>query len=127
MTATTPVHAIEFDTKSMAEMSGRLAVLVTPEGTLDPAARTANRLSKGAIARLVADDSFAKVKPGQVISLAWPAGLQAEALDVVVDPGAAQGLDRLRAGRDFCSDPDGWIHEQSGRAGCWFCPTRLCV
>ncbi|WP_282093248.1 leucyl aminopeptidase [Epibacterium ulvae] len=78
------VTAIEFDPKSMAQTTGRLAVMVTPEGTLDPAARTANRFCKGAIARLVESKRFSKAKSGDVITLAWPAGLLAEALDIVV-------------------------------------------
>ncbi len=84
MSLSSTVRAVEFDPKTMSELTGRLAVMVTPEGTLDPAARTANRLTKGAIARLVDSESFAQKTSGDVITLAWPAGLQVEALDVVV-------------------------------------------
>ena len=86
MSALTPIRFSTFDPKSLAEIEGHLAVVVTPEGTMDQAARSANRLSKGAVARLIASDGFAKAKTGQVITLAWPAGLAAEALHVVVLP-----------------------------------------
>jgi len=84
MSALTPIRFSPFDPKSLAEVEGHLAVMVTPEGTMDQAARSANRLSKGAVARLIASDGFAKAKTGQVITLAWPAGLAVEALHVVV-------------------------------------------
>lgn len=84
MSSLTPTAFTEYDPKSMAGMEGRVAVLVTPEGAMEPAARTANRLTKGAIARMIEGDAFKKAKSGQVISLNWPAGMKAEALDVLV-------------------------------------------
>jgi len=72
------------DLETIATATGRVAVIITPDGKLDQAARRANRLTKGALARLVASESFAKAKPGKVISLAWPTGMAAEALDVLV-------------------------------------------
>ena len=62
---------------------GRVAVLATPEGQLDPAGRRVNRLTKGAIARLVASADWEKTKPGKVVSLAFPTGMSAHAIDVV--------------------------------------------
>ena len=84
MTSLTPIRFAEYDPKAQAEMTGRVAVMVTPEGSMDQAARTANRLSKGAIARLIDSEGFKKAKAGDVISLNWPAGMKAEALDVLV-------------------------------------------
>ncbi|UWQ89335.1 leucyl aminopeptidase [Rhodobacteraceae bacterium M382] len=84
MTAHQPIQFVELETVKIAETEGRVAVIVTPEGQLDPSARTANRLTKGALERLVESDSFKKVKSGQVISLAWPTGMAAESLDVLV-------------------------------------------
>ncbi|KUP92743.1 leucyl aminopeptidase [Tritonibacter horizontis] len=86
MSAPTPIRFTRYDPKSLAEIEGHLAIVVTPEGTMDQAARSANRLTKGAVARLIASDSFAKAKTGQVVTLAWPAGLAAEALHVLVLP-----------------------------------------
>ncbi len=76
----------ETDLEALAGAEGRLAIIVTPDGKLDPGARRVNRLTKGAVKRLVEGKRFAKAKPGEVTSLAWPAGLQAEALDVLVLP-----------------------------------------
>lgn len=98
MSALTPIRFSTFDSKSLAEVEGHLAVVVTPEGTMDQAARSANRLSKGAVARLIASDGFAKAKTGQVITLAWPAGLAAEALHVVVLPRRITAIEARKAG-----------------------------
>ena len=84
MSRLTPTEFAEYDPKGLADMEGRVAVLVTPEGAMEPAARTANRLTKGAIARMIEGEAFKKAKTGQVIPLAWPAGMKAEALDVLV-------------------------------------------
>jgi leucyl aminopeptidase len=98
MGSPTPIQFIATDLDGMATDSGRIAVLVTPDGTMDPAARRANRLCKGALARLLASEAFAKVKPGQVITLDWPAGMAAQALDVLVLPKRASPLEARKAG-----------------------------
>ncbi len=98
MSAPTPIRFSEFDPKALAEVEGHLAIVVTPEGTMDQAGRSANRLTKGAVARLIASDSFAKAKSGQVISLAWPAGLAAEALHVLVLPRRVDQTEARKAG-----------------------------
>ncbi len=82
----TVARIIDFDVKTISDVTGRLAVLVTPEGELSPAARSANRLCKGALARMVEGDGLSKAKAGDVVSLPWPAGLDIKALDVVVLP-----------------------------------------
>ncbi|AVO39509.1 leucyl aminopeptidase [Pukyongiella litopenaei] len=98
MTRPTPIRFVETDLDSMAEAEGRVAVLLAPDGRMNPAARRANRLTRGALARLVDSDGFAKAKPGDVISLAWPAGLRAEALDVLLLAPNATDLDARRGG-----------------------------
>lgn len=84
MSQVTPIQFVPTDLDAMAAAEGRVAILVTPDGKMDPGARRANRLTKGAVARALAAPSFAKAKSGQVITLAWPAGMAAEALDVLV-------------------------------------------
>ena len=98
MTSPTPIRFEMPDLDAMATATGRVAVIVPPEGKLDPGARRANRLTRGALARLVESDRFAKVKPGQVVSLAWPAGMAAEALDVLVLPRRADALTARKGG-----------------------------
>ncbi|WP_293574162.1 leucyl aminopeptidase [Phaeobacter sp.] len=94
----TPTRFVEFDPKTLSELEGRAVVQITPEGTLGQAARTANRLTKGAIARLVEAKSFEKTKAGDVISLAWPAGMKVEALDVLVTPRKLTATEARKAG-----------------------------
>ncbi|KIC43475.1 aminopeptidase A [Ruegeria sp. ANG-R] len=86
MSSLVPVRFTPFDLDAMAETEGRVAILIPADGKMNPAARRANRLTKGAVARLVESERFSKVKSGDVISLAWPAGMAAEALDVLVLP-----------------------------------------
>ena len=86
MSSLVPVRFTPFDLDAMATAKGRVAILIPDDGKMNPAARRANRLTKGAVARLVESERFEKVKSGDVISLAWPAGMEAEALDVLVLP-----------------------------------------
>jgi len=84
MNRPTPITFQPTDIETIATATGRVAVIVTPDGKLDQGARRANRLTKGALVRLIESAAFAKAKPGKVISLAWPTGMAAEALDVLV-------------------------------------------
>ena len=82
---TTPV-AIRFlpvDAAALAGVPGRIAVPVGAEGKLDTAARRLDRAMKGALARFVGSEAFGKMKPGDAADLAWPAGLAAEAVQVL--------------------------------------------
>nr|WP_231388672.1 leucyl aminopeptidase [Pseudooceanicola algae] len=76
----------ETDLDQIPLQSGRVALVVDPDGSLSAVARRVNRLTRGALARLVESDGFAKRKAGEVITLAWPQGLTAEALDVILLP-----------------------------------------
>ena len=98
MSMPTPIQFLETDLDAMAEANGRLVVMATPDGKLDQAARRANRLSKGAVARFVESEGFAKVKSGQVISLGWPAGMAAEALDILIIARNAAPVEIRKAG-----------------------------
>jgi len=101
MSRLTPISLAAADIEAIATATGRVAVIVPPDGKLDKAARRANRLTKGALARLVASEGFAKIKPGKVISLAWPAGMAAEALDVLVLERRAPGIEARKAGAEL--------------------------
>ncbi|WP_417699492.1 leucyl aminopeptidase [Pseudophaeobacter sp.] len=92
------IRFAEYDPKELSGMTGHVAVLVTPGGVMDQAARAANRLTKGALARLIAAPGFHKHKPGKVITLAWPAGLMAEALHVLVLPRRVSPTEARKAG-----------------------------
>ena len=98
MSTTTPITFHPTDLEAIATAVGRVAVIVTTDGKLDQAARRANRLTKGALARLLESDGFAKARAGKVISLAWPAGMAAEALDVLVLERRATPVEARKAG-----------------------------
>ncbi len=78
--------AIDFkplDLDVLAAFEGRIVVFVTGEGQLDQAGRRVNRLSRDAIARLAQSKAFAKLKDGEASELTYPAGMAAEAVQVV--------------------------------------------
>ncbi|NIZ09869.1 leucyl aminopeptidase [Pseudooceanicola sp. HF7] len=86
MTDPVALSFAETDLEQIPAQAGRVAVVVDPEGSLSAVARRVNRLTKGALARLVEADSFDKRKAGDIVTLAMPQGLAAEALDVVLLP-----------------------------------------
>ncbi|MGR3616656.1 MAG: leucyl aminopeptidase [Paracoccaceae bacterium] len=98
MSPTHPIEFTAFDTVEMAEASGQVVVFVTPEGTMDQAARRANRLTRGAVARFSESESFRDAGTGQVFTLNWPVGFKAEALHIVVLPRRLSPIDARKAG-----------------------------
>ena len=91
------------DLDAIKETEGRVAVLVTPDGKLDPGARRVNRLTKGALVRLAESKRFEKLGEGEILSLAYPAGLAAEAIDVVKLPRSANAALARKAGAALAS------------------------
>ena len=115
-TTLTPVSFAATDLTAIADATGRVAVVVDPEGRMGQAARRVNRLTKGAVKRFVESDGFAKVKPGQVTTLAWPVGMDAQAVDILCLPRAhsveearkgGAALAKLRGGKDLLLAADG--------------------
>ncbi|TCP42280.1 leucyl aminopeptidase [Rhodovulum marinum] len=98
MTMPVAITFAETDLEVISQASGRIAVFVGGDGKLDPAARRVNRLMKGALARFVESDAFGKLKTGEAATLAWPAHLNAEAVDVVRLDKRASQEDARRAG-----------------------------
>ncbi|MDQ7071376.1 MAG: leucyl aminopeptidase [Rhodobacterales bacterium] len=96
----------ELEIDSIATMAGRIAVVVDPEGKLDTGARRVNRLCKGALARLVASKLFTTAKSGDVLSLAYPAGLAAEAIDVLRLSRRCSLEDARRGGANLAKNMD---------------------
>tara|TARA_R110002126_G_scaffold230080_4_gene374757 strand:- start:302263 stop:303723 length:1461 start_codon:yes stop_codon:yes gene_type:complete len=80
----------ETDLDAIAAQKGRIAVVLDPDGGLSVVARRVNKLTRGALTRLTEAAGFADKKAGEVITLAWPQGLAAEALDVVLLPRRAE-------------------------------------
>ncbi|CUH53612.1 leucyl aminopeptidase [Shimia marina] len=82
---------------TIADVEGRIAVFVPSEGNLDQGARRINRLTRGAIEKL-REQKGADIAAGTHIALAFPAGLKAEAVDVVVLPRRCSVEDARKAG-----------------------------
>ncbi len=87
-----------FDPASLAARAGRIALLAEPGAALDRAARQLDRLSRGALRRLVASRAFAELKPGEALEMGFPAGLSAEAVVVARLPRKADAMTARRAG-----------------------------
>ncbi len=97
---TTPV-TIEFaaiDLDAIKEFEGRIALTVGAQGRLNQSARRVNRLTKGALGRLVSSDVFEGLKQGESKELAFPAGMAASAVQVVKLERNAQVADARKAG-----------------------------
>jgi len=73
----------ETDIEAIAGAGGRVVVMVAPDGKLDVAARRVNRLTKGALKRFVKSPAWEKLEDGATRDLAWPAGMEAEAVQLV--------------------------------------------
>ncbi|MFY2824920.1 leucyl aminopeptidase [Ruegeria sp. MALMAid1280] len=107
MSSLVPIRFQPFDVDVMAQAEGRVAVIVSPEGKMSPAVRRANRLTRGAVARLIESARFEKVKAGEVISLAWPGGMAAESLDILILPRRPDAAEARKAGAALAKLADG--------------------
>jgi leucyl aminopeptidase len=96
MTNLTPVHFVETDIERLSAHEGRIAILVDTEGKLDIGGRRVNRLSKGAVKRALAARIEKGLKEGDVVTLAYPAGMAAEAVEIVCLPRSAS-VEKVRA------------------------------
>ena len=74
---------LAFDADALATVTGRIVVLVDGDAPASAGARRIDRLLRGALRRLMASEAWAKVKPGEAMELAYPAGLAADAVQVV--------------------------------------------
>ena len=98
MTQLTPITIHETDIDVIAESVGRVAVFADHEGKMDTGARRVNKLMRGALARLVESEAFAKLKIGDAVTLSYPVGMAAEAVDVVRLPRNAGQKEARAAG-----------------------------
>jgi len=98
MTRPAEIAFLETDLEALPATTGRIVAFAAPDGRLDAGARRLNRLTRGAIARLVASPAFATARDGDGFDLAYPAGLAAEAVQVVRLPRRADVATARRAG-----------------------------
>ena len=92
------IEFTETDLDMLSQATGRIAAILSPDGRLDNIGRRLNKLTKGAVLRLTQDPEFEKRKSGEVITLAYPAGLQAKAIDLVVLDKRAERIPTRQAG-----------------------------
>lgn len=90
------IEALDIDAIKAAE--GRVVVFCDEGGKLDTAARRVNKLTRGAVERLVGSDAFGKLKPGEAAEIGWPSGMAAEAVQVVRLPRRPAADEARRAG-----------------------------
>ena len=98
MTSASDITFAETDLDAIASFNGRVAVVITPSGKMGPGARRANRLTKGALKRLVESEAWEKMKPGEIKTIGWPTGMEAEALDVLCHERGADQVETRKAG-----------------------------
>ena len=86
------------DLDGLAQAPGILALLAQGEAPASPAARRLDRLTKGMLTRAMASADWGRTKPGESLTLAFPAGLAAEALMLVNLPRTATRAEARKAG-----------------------------
>ena len=83
MTALTDFTVSATDLDAISSWNGTVAICVGADGKLDATARKVNTLSRKAVARFVESDAFAGLGQGDAVRLAFPTGLEAQAIIVV--------------------------------------------
>ncbi|MGV6889386.1 leucyl aminopeptidase [Rhodophyticola sp. SM2404] len=83
MTSPISIEFAETEIDVIKEAEGKLAIFVTPDGKLDVSGRRVNRLIRGGVERLVQTAAWEKAKEGDGVTLAFPAGMAAEAVQVI--------------------------------------------
>jgi leucyl aminopeptidase len=93
-----PIQFIAADLESLATQTGRIAVLAEPGVPPSAGFRRLDRLSRGALSRAAGSEGFAKLKPGEAMELAWPSGLQAQAVQILRLPRRTGVAEARKAG-----------------------------
>ena len=88
----------QLDLEALAGLNGRIALIFDGDKPATPAARALNRLTKGALARAMGSQEAAAMKPGDTLQLGFPAGLAAEALQLICLPKKASQAEARLAG-----------------------------
>jgi leucyl aminopeptidase len=83
MTASPTLSVLPVDLAAAARFEGSVAVFVPKSGKLDTITRRINKLTKGALERLVAGPEFAKLDEGDALSLAYPVGMSSAVVQVI--------------------------------------------
>lgn len=98
MTHPVPIHFRPVDLEALPRLTGRIVVFADGATGMSPGVRRLDRLTRGALSRFLQSEAFARLKAGDAVDLAWPAGLLAEAVQVVRLPKRADAAAARRAG-----------------------------
>ena len=93
-----PIQFAKPDPDALAAVTGRIVVLAEPGQPASAGFRRLDRLARGALTRAVASEGFAKLKPGEGMELGFPAGLQADAVQILRLPKRADQAQARKAG-----------------------------
>ena len=74
---------VEPELDAIGVHEGRVVVIVSSDAKIDQLGRRVNKLTRGALVRAIESVAFEKASLGQVISLNYPAGVAANAVDIV--------------------------------------------
>ncbi len=83
MTDLREIAIVATDLEALATAVGHVAVMIPADGTMSPGARRLNRLTRGAVTRALESESWEKLETGGALTLAWPVGMAAEAVNLV--------------------------------------------
>ncbi|HWL56676.1 MAG TPA: leucyl aminopeptidase [Paracoccus sp. (in: a-proteobacteria)] len=83
------------ESANLATRKGRIAILVPPSGRLPT---RLPRVTRAALLRAVGSDAWKEVKPGGSLELAFPAGIEAQAIQLVALPWRTDALTARKAG-----------------------------
>jgi leucyl aminopeptidase len=98
MTHPVPIHFRPVEIDSLPRLTGRIVAFADGTTGLSPGLRRLDRLTRGAILRFLESEAFGRLKPGEAVDLAWPAGLLAEAVQIVRLPKRADVAQARKAG-----------------------------
>ena len=95
MTSPIEISFAQTDLDALITATGKLALLVAPDGGLDAAGRRLNRALRGALSRLLDSPAWAKLQPGEGVAMGWPSGLAVTDV-MVVKLARRPGVDEAR-------------------------------
>ncbi len=93
--------AIKFthpETADVLAHPGRLVLIVETAKPQTVVAKAVNKAMRGGLARAMGSDAFGKLKPGETMDLAFPAGLAADVLQLVLLPKKSTQTEARKAG-----------------------------
>ncbi|MFO0345769.1 MAG: leucyl aminopeptidase [Labrys sp. (in: a-proteobacteria)] len=98
MTHPVPIHFRPVELVQLPHLTGRIVAFADAAGSPSIGLRRLDRLTKGAVLRFLNSEAFGRLKPGEAVELAWPAGLLAEAVQIIRLPRRADLAQARKAG-----------------------------